>query len=92
MGKIGGKCGIVISFLAAFATSTGQLDVKICTVHNVNTIYPIIECMTLVRDCRRYRTVPLEAFVKGHLRVVWKASTKVFDGYEKNIRQKFENL
>ncbi len=53
---------------------------------------PIIECMTLGRDCRRYRTVPLEAFVKGHLRVVWKASTKVFDGYEKNIRQKIENL
>ena len=44
-------------------------------------LYPIIECVTLVRDCRRYRTVPLVAFVKGHLRVVSRVTTKVFDGW-----------
>ncbi len=54
--------------------------------------HPIIECVTIERDCRRFRTVPLVAFVKGHLRVVWKASTKVFDGVEKDIRQKIKNL
>ncbi len=39
----------------------------------------------MIRVSRRYRTVPLEAFVKGHLRVVWKASTKVFDGWIQNV-------
>ncbi len=28
---------------------------------------------------RRYRTVPLEAFVKGHLRVISSVTTKLFD-------------
>ena len=42
---------------------------------------PAIECVTMLRVCRRYRTVPLEAFVKGHLRVVWRATTKLFDGW-----------
>ncbi len=42
----------------------------------------------MVRNWRRYRPVPLVAFVKGHLRVVLKATTKLFDGCEKNTRQK----
>ena len=38
----------------------------------------------------RYRPLPLEAFVKGYLRVVWRATTKVFDGFKKNIRHFFK--
>ena len=47
---------------------------------NLCNIYPAVEAVTMVRVCRRYRTVPLEAFVKGHLRVVSRATTKLFDG------------
>ena len=54
--------------------------------------YPTIEPVTMVRDCRRYRTVPLEAFVKGHQRVVLRVTTKVFDGCEKNTRQNRYNF
>ena len=35
--------------------------------------------------------VPLEAFVKGHLRIILKASTKVFDGSSKSTPQKRDN-
>ena len=46
---------------------------------------PAVEAVPMVRVCRRYRTVPLEAFVKGHLRVVWRATTKIFNGCVKYI-------
>ena len=49
---------------------------------------PAIEQVAVGRICRRYRTGPLVAFVKGHLTVVSRASTKIFDGWFKNIRQK----
>ncbi len=45
------------------------------------SFYPAVEAVTMVRVYRRYRTVPLEAFVKGHLRVVSRVTTKVFDGW-----------
>ena len=44
---------------------------------------PAVDAVTMVRVCRRYRRLPLEAFVKGHLRVVLRATTKVFDGWKK---------
>ncbi len=56
---------------------------------------PTIESVTIVRGCRRYRMVPLVAFVKGHPKVVPRAANKLFDGGEKNTRQKkktFEGL
>ncbi len=52
--------------------------------------YPTIESVKIERTCRRYRMVPLEAFVKGHPTVVSRATTKVFDGYKKKIRQKLK--
>ncbi len=32
--------------------------------------------------------LPLEAFVKGHLRVIWRVTTKVFDGWFQKVPSK----
>ena len=46
-------------------------------------VNPTVDGVTMIRWCRRHRTVPLVAFVKGHLRVLLKGITKDFDGCKK---------
>ncbi len=54
-------------------------------------VNPTVDGVTMIRWCRRHRTVPLVAFVKGHLRVLLKGITKDFDGCKKNVPQKNQN-
>ena len=63
------------------AWTTPPCCLFMCLPKETSAPTPTIESVNIERTCRRYRTVPLEAFVKGHLRVVWKATTKLFDGW-----------